>query len=222
MYTVISTKKLSKSQQEYLIGNGITLVQESFICVKLLDVHVDHLEDKHIVFTSQNAIRSVLLQKQRWKSNYVYCVGESSFKFLWSKGVPVVCYENNAKSLARYIVDHVSCKEVYFFCGNRSRDDLITVLSKNHVVVHTKEVYRTTLTPVRLNHQKVKQVLFFSPSAVDSFFKSNNMSEDTKCVCIGTTTQNRLKKYSSNPAIIPSEPSIDGVLKSSVEYKEVT
>ncbi len=219
MYTVVSTKKLSKSQRDYLSKNNILLIQKAFINISILDINVEYLQNKHIIFTSQNAIKSILPQKQKWKNNDIYCVGKQSYYLLKTIGIQVVHYENNGENLARYIINNHSCKEVYFFCGNQSRDELPNILSQHHITVHFIKVYHTTATPIKLNYKEVKQVLFFSPSAVDSFFVYNHLDNDTKCICIGTTTQNTLKKYTCNPIITSKTPSIDNVLKLSVEHK---
>ena len=54
-------------------------------------------------------------------------------------------------------------------------------------------VYDTRLTPVKLNNQP-DAILFFSPTAVKSFFSMNELISRTKIICHGKTTAAALKQ----------------------------
>ncbi len=66
-------------------------------------------------------------------------------------------------------------------------------------------VYQTTLTPVAIE-KKYDGILFFSPSAVESFFSRNTIPPTTTLFSIGTSTVEALKKFSSNKIIKGDEP----------------
>jgi uroporphyrinogen-III synthase len=61
-------------------------------------------------------------------------------------------------------------------------------------------------------------ILFFSPSAVESYLKDNTIKKET-CFCIGETTAEALHKITKN-IIIAEQPSIEDVIEDVIEeYK---
>jgi uroporphyrinogen-III synthase len=59
-------------------------------------------------------------------------------------------------------------------------------------------------------------VLFFSPSAVESYLKENEI-DNKICFCIGYTTAETLKEKTEN-IIIASQPKIEYVIAEVIKY----
>ena len=77
------------------------------------------------------------------------------------------------------------------------------------------EVYKTSLNPQRFP-QEFEGVLFFSPSAVQSFTAKNQLKETT-AFCIGNTTAAEAQKHTNN-IIIATKPTIENVIVQVVNY----
>jgi uroporphyrinogen-III synthase len=66
-------------------------------------------------------------------------------------------------------------------------------------------VYETLETPVEIPGP-LDAVLFFSPSAVNSFFSKNQLEKNTACFAIGATTARTIASYTANKIISSEVP----------------
>jgi uroporphyrinogen-III synthase len=162
-----------------------------------------------VVFTSSNAVEAaqhfVKKKKINWK---IYCVGNSTrllIESLFTDAIIIAVADNAAKLAAQIITNKESISEVYFFCGDKRRDELPLLLTQNNITVHEIEIYSTTI----LGHKLSKHydgILFFSPSAVEGFFKSNAINSNTVLFAIGSTTADEIKRFSNNTIITADKP----------------
>jgi uroporphyrinogen-III synthase len=167
-------------------------------------------QEQTVVFTSANAVRSAARYKHSnvppWK---IYCLGgatkaavEASFG-----ADKLMAVAENAQALAHVIVNDDSIQRVVFFCGNRRRDELPSVLRKHDIAVEELIAYTTVATPHKLGRQ-YDGISFFSASAVDSFFSVNSIGSNVVLFAIGETTAAALRKYTQdNRIIVCAEPS---------------
>jgi uroporphyrinogen-III synthase len=65
------------------------------------------------------------------------------------------------------------------------------------VVLNIHEIYQTNFTS-RYFKTYFDGILFFSPSAVSSYFTKNTWDNDTHGFCLGPSTAKRLSKFTSN------------------------
>ncbi len=174
-----------------------------------------------VVFTSSNAVEALHHFIQNKKVNWkIYCVGNAT-KSLIEKlftDVTVIAIADNAAGLTQQIIiNKENISEVYFFCGDKRRNELPQLLTQNNIVVHEIVVYRTTI----LHHVIEKDydaILFFSPSAVNGFFKNNSISIHTILFAIGNTTADEIKKYSKNKTLISDKTGKKDLLEKVIEY----
>jgi len=61
-------------------------------------------------------------------------------------------------------------------------------------------------------------VLFFSPTAVQSFFRQNKLPAETILFAIGSTTAAEIRKFSTNNIIISDEPGKESLVRKMMEY----
>ena len=64
---------------------------------------------------------------------------------------------------------------------------------------------------------KLDGILFFSPSAVESYLKLNAIKEEM-CFCIGETTAESLENKKVKKIIIAEKPSVENVIYEVIEY----
>jgi uroporphyrinogen-III synthase len=88
------------------------------------------------------------------------------------------------------------------------------------VVAHEIVVYETVPTPC-IATEEMEAILFFSPSAADSFFSVNQPKKNIICFAVGETTADSILKYSGNTIIISDTPSQKGILKALIAYKKL-
>jgi len=181
-----------------------------------------------IVFTSMNAVDVVadklavkladklVGQLPDWK---IYCIGTTTNhlvkKYFGESAIAGTAF--NAAALANLIAADRFIDEVTFFCGDQRRDELPEILRKNNIDVNEVVVYHTITTAVKIN-KDYQGILFFSPSAVASFFSVNQLPTSTVLFAIGDTTAAALKEFSTNKIITSDQPGKENLVKKMMEY----
>jgi uroporphyrinogen-III synthase len=223
---ILSTRPLESGILQEAQDNGIDISCISFIETKNI---LDDLIEKEIseiaklqhtiVFTSMNAVEAVIESLNNTKPTWdIYCMGGTTKQLIVNyfgadaiKGVG-----RDAHSLGQQIID-ANEKEVTFFCGNIRRDELPHLLSEENIQVKEIIVYETALIPQKIV-KDYDGILFFSPSAVESFFSVNTIKSVTTLFAIGETTAKTISTYTSNTIIISDSPEKNSLAKKAIDY----
>ncbi len=213
---VLSTKKLNHQQSEKFRNYGIELIDADFIQIQPVDFQYKYDADL-LIFTSKNAVKSIAESEfyTLLKKTPAVCVGHQTKKILEDFGFTVLETENYAEELAQKIIAKYSTKKTVHFCGNIRRAVLSEMLLKNKIHFAEYEVYKTFITPHKMD-EKLEGILFFSPSGIESFFKENSISNEI-CFCIGTTTAGALT-VDTKQIQISREQNIDAVIDDCLKY----
>lgn len=176
------------------------------------------------IFTSAHAVKAVfsLLNPKDVSDWKVYCLaGKTKENLLaYLPASAILATADYGKALAEKIRQlHQPPLTYYFFCGNIRMPTLPVFLSAHHIPLEEITVYKTVLTPQRVN-ASVDGILFFSPSAVRSFFELNKPGPKTILFSVGTTTSQAIGQFSDNPVITSPAPRVALVVKSVLDYFE--
>ncbi len=217
---VFSTKVLDKDRIAKLASN-ISLEMRDFISIKYNRLKHEIVKNpiKNVIITSKNAVESLIqsFSKEELDFTNIYCVGFRTKRLIQRNIGNVTHVAGTAEKLANYIVANVKEKEFTFFCGDKRRDELPTILAENDCIVNEIPCYFTSLTSKKIDN-KVTSVLFFSPTAVQSFIKENSTANQT-AFCIGKTTAAEAKKHFKN-VLVSKESTIESLIaKVNEHYK---
>ncbi|NCU04359.1 MAG: uroporphyrinogen-III synthase, partial [Chitinophagaceae bacterium] len=181
---ILSTRPLSKSLVQEANAAGISIDELSFIETEPIqsvevqqEIEQAYLQSATVIFTSMNAVTAVLAQQDYQQPDWViYCMGNTTKKLLQESfgENSVAGTANNAAELAERIAEESDTDEVIFFCGEQRRDELPAILRKQNIDVQEIVVYETIHTSHKIS-KKYQAVLFYSPSAVHSFFSVNKV-----------------------------------------------
>lgn len=214
---ILSTKKLLYNQRQLLLDAKFSVIEEDFIETKSKNfelLRVNH----NLIFTSQNAVQSILEhpEAEDLKNKNVFCVGLKTKIVLSENGFNVIAYTGYAEDLAA-IISLIYAKETFtFFSGNLRREVLPKTLKENGITFNEIEVYETNLISKKATI-KPDGILFFSPSAVESYLKLNTIKNEI-CFCIGATTATVLENKKIKNIVIASTPSIENVIAATIEH----
>ena len=217
--TILSTKKLLPNQKQDLLDANISLIEDDFIETKIKNFELSKVND-NLIFTSQNAVQSILQHPKcnELKSKNVFSVGMKTKDLLTENGFNVIAYTGYAADLAE-IISLIYSKESYtFFSGNLRRDVLPNTLKENGITFNEIEVYETNITSKKVTN-KFDGILFFSPSAVESYLKLNIIKEEM-CFCIGETTAEALEKKKIKNIIIAEKPTVEDVIEKAININK--
>ncbi len=177
------------------------------------------LQKINVVFTSVHAVESVAMNitiKPSWK---ISCIGgvtkEAVIKYFGETCLEVT--SRNASALARKIIDKGGTKEVFFFCGDQRLDDLPETLRANNIRVQEIIAYQTLQTPHEVD-EDYDGVMFFSPTAVNSFFSMNTVRTDVVLFSIGKTTTGSIHTYCTNKVVTSEWPGQENLVDKVTEY----
>lgn len=216
--SILSTKVLLSPQKQALLNEGFSVTEANFIKTESSDFDLKGIND-NLIFTSQNAAQSVLLHPKcsALKAKNVFCVGLKTKALLEENGFNVAVYVDYASDLAEIITLIYSNESYTFFSGNLRKETLPNALKEAKVNFNEIQVYETTLTPQKIK-KAVDGILFFSPSAIESYLMENKIKNEI-CFCIGSTTAEALEKTTRN-IIIADQPSVENVIEDVIEeYK---
>jgi uroporphyrinogen-III synthase len=221
-------------------GKGIRIDSLSFIetesiCDTTMTHRIQQLRSTSLtaVFTSMNAVEAVAwhltqpaLQKglstkqsvspaTAWR---IFCIGAATRALAEARldGATIAGTATSASALAD-VISKQAPPEVFFFCGDQRREELPEKLTSAGIQVHELVIYKTTRTPHRLS-DVYDGILFFSPSAVHSFFSMNGTTEKTILFAIGKTTADSIRTYVNNVIITSIVPEKEALVKQLIDY----
>lgn len=215
MIRILSTKKLQPNQKQFLLNAGFSVVEADFIRTTQLPFRLYGVAE-NIIITSQNAVKALAAHPdvQDIRRKPVFCVGHKTADLLDENGFTVQEIAENAQKLAEIIVNDYSDATFTFFSGSIRRNELPSVLLESDVELNEIEVYETELTPLKTG--KFDGILFFSPSAVQSYRSENKITSEV-CFCIGHTTATALTNITEN-IIIANQPSVENTIIQTINY----
>jgi len=199
---LLATKKISFSFKDRLIQHGFSVVEQPFIKTEPLAINIDSAKD-HLIFTSQNAAKIAFSNahiRPLLEGKKYYCVGEKTKSILEENGQKVIKMAQNSAKLVDFFKKTLKNEHFSFFCGKLRRPEIEGFFKDNQISFEIFEIYNTVLTPKQIEAH-FDGILFFSPSAVSSFFKANSWNSQTQGFCIGKTTASALKNFTPNYSI---------------------
>lgn len=224
---ILCTRPLPETLIEEAFQAGIEIEVSPFIETEsILSVEVQQeielasTESATVVFTSMNAVDAVTIFLDSLQPDWaIYSIGTATGRLVkeYFGEAKIAGTASDAASLAGLIAEDRFVDEVIFFCGDQRRDELPEILRQHEVVVNEIVVYQTISVPHKIEKQ-YHGILFFSPSAVQSFFQKNKLTDTTILFAIGNTTANEIKKYSTNKIIISDAPGKENLVSKMIEY----
>lgn len=216
----LSDTLINKASEKGIDITCVPFIKTQNIATPAVTDRIHHLSSKQInaIFTSLNAVESVIQELQHKPAWRIFCMGgvtkDLVFKFFGEKYVAATA--KNATLLAEKVIA-AKVKDAVFFCGDQRMDDLPEILHANNINVEEVIVYTTVQTP-EVIEQNFKGIVFFSPSAVHSFFSTNTIALTVVLFAIGKTTAATIQSYCTNKIIISDWPGRESMIDKVLEY----
>ena len=223
---ILSTKKISDSLIRTAEKNSIFIDELNFIETEEIvssgiKKRIGELSEQKIsvIFTSSkavNAVRKFASKEILWE---IFCIEPATRKLVerYFKNIQIAGSAKNAEELSDKIIRDNSVKKIVFFCGNQRRNTLPDKLRNHKINVEEIVVYKTLEKP-QLVSKTYDGILFFSPSAVRSFFSLNKIREATALFAIGNTTAEEIKLFTKAKIIIAQNPDPKKLIEEVVMY----
>ena len=212
---ILSTKILNKNLREMFDDKKFDLFEHDFIKISSLNFELPEHNGSWI-FTSQNAVNAVFSISKNINLIFdkIYCVGENTKSILSKHGRKVEKNLKNSSKLANFISKKAKNEKFLFCRSNIKNDDFTAFFKKEKIDLKEIAVYNNMPNSVVLK-DKFEAIMFYSPSGIKSFLKNNKLGS-SHCICIGETTANYAKNYSSN-VLSCKTPSIKHVIDKTIK-----
>lgn len=236
---ILSTRPLDPSLKEVAAGRGIlleslpfietTAVIEEGLCRKIAALAG---EAGVIAFTSMNAADAVAGCLARSAGDdpgagsgptsipgRIFCIGSATKQRVIEHfgEASIAGTADSAAALAETIIGQGNIEEVVFFCSDQRRDELPKQLWDGGIRVKEYVVYHTKATPHQI-WETYDGIVFFSPSAVNSFFSVNTLPVETLLFAIGHTTAEAIRECCINPVIISDSTGKDALIRQVIDH----
>jgi len=223
---ILSTKKLDPSLLNEAAQKNIEICEQEFIsiqeCEQLdLNQQLAGLNTDHVIFTSAHAvmITDSLVSKAATENWKIFCLSGKTLKAVEAAGNiggTILETAAHAEELAGKII-RAGVKKVIFFCGLSRRNELPDRLKNAGIDLKEIVFYKTVETAV-INNDPFDGILFFSPSAVHSYFSCNELKKHTICFAIGSTTAASIHPFTPNPVYTAEKPDQASILELVAAY----
>lgn len=224
---ILCSKNVSEEFSEICEEQHILLDVHPFIKTvpiidKDLQTQIKDLSHRsiNVIFTSTTSVNIVanILESisPKWT---IFCVGQNTAT-LALRSFPnstISFVANYGKELGEYLISQYEINDFIFFCGKSRRNELPAMMKLANKNLEEILLYHTEPTAIRIN-KNYDGIVFCSPSAVDSFFSINKVSEPTVLFSIGNTTSEQISKYSTNKIITTSIPLMENILNDILKY----
>lgn len=226
---ILITKTLTTQQKDWLSAsfNDFLFFEEAVInsyphtYQQFVNNCVDKLNTcEQWVFTSRNAVNAIASFSLKFPDT-VYAVGAKTAEALQALSCKAsIPPQENALGLASYIIEeNVERKKMAFFCGNLRRDELPKALKEAKIPLEELEVYTTEAFTKKLVPETYNTILFFSPSAVNSYAEHNSFPEHIHYIAIGPTTTEALRKHKIKTIHTANTPSLEKMMDIAAKLK---
>ena len=227
---ILSTRTLDEAMVAKAADANICIHSTAFIYTEPLlsdelTAQLQQLSTQSLnaVFTSANAVTAVAEQINKPANWNIWCTGGKTKEFAISAFGEkfIVASAKNASLLAERIIASGQVIKATFFCGDQHLTDLHEKLKNNGIQTDEVIVYTTVQTP-HFIEKNFDSILFFSPSAVHSFFSINTVAIHVVLFSIGYTTTTAIKSYCTNRVITSEWPGTDTLLELVTDFYNKT
>lgn len=177
----------------------------------------------YVIFTSANAVNAVAKQVNTKETLNAFCISGKTRKAVEQhfSGSRIIADAATGAELAEKIIEfvqscHSSNANFTFFCGNKRLNTIPETFKKNNLPLTELVVYDTILTPQTISKQ-YDGVLFFSPSAVDSFIQMNQPDKNLTAFSFAGATYTALQPIAAE-IVVSHTPSEQAMLNTVMDY----
>lgn len=224
---ILSTSALPQSLVQEAAMENISITAQTFINIEPVDsieVHAEIetalLQSTYVIFTSQHAVEIIAAELDGHQPDWrIYCIANKTAKLVekYFGKESIAGTSAYAEDLADKIIEDGEAEELIFFTGNKHLPTLMDKLDEEGLYVQEIIVYQNTPASVTVEG-RFHGILFFSPSAVESFFTANKISRATILFATGQTTANALQKASTNPVIMAEQTGKEEMIQTVMDY----
>lgn len=226
-YRILCTRPLPGTLLETAADNRIDITVIPFIRVEpviipALQAQLDSCFQQPVIFTSAHAVNilaSHYLPGHHITAPQICCLSGGTLDAVKNTfpDALILATAPDGTALANAILRLPAFSNATFFCGNRRREEIPTLLQEHQIQLTEWPIYKNIAAPVS-TPEIWDGVLFFSPSAVESYFSVNTLPPQAVCFAIGNTTARALKEVTGNEVVTGHSPAAEELVTTAIHY----
>ncbi|HMP93785.1 MAG TPA: uroporphyrinogen-III synthase [Phnomibacter sp.] len=225
---ILSTASFKPGLPALLSGAAVVLDTVPMITIShIVDEPIRHqlrqwaAQPMMALFTSRQAVYAVSAAiaplEPRWQ---VGCLQGATLQAV-QKHLPycnIMATAPFSASLAQACVPLIRQFPVHFFCGNLHLNHIAHCFAQHNIPLQQTTVYHTVLTPVAVKGH-YDAILFFSPSAVKSYFTLNRPKASTVLFATGPGTAAAITPYDAgHTVVVAHQPGGHALMEAVIQY----
>jgi uroporphyrinogen-III synthase len=210
--SILSTKLLTLAQAELVLNTSCSLTHYDALKTEHL-IHKSSGNLDHVIITSQNALSSVLANKDLITK--ISCVGETTATQLKRHGFLPIQVSHNGSTLAQELIAKFPKDNFTYLCSEQRRDELPALFLEKKIPLEEIIVYRS-IALMKSFDRIFAAVTFYSPRGVHAFAKANPKNKPLNAVCIGETTASTARNYYDS-VIVANKQTIENTLITAIK-----
>lgn len=214
---ILSTRSLRSEQLLNLELAGCKVTTHNYInkVIEIPDYVNKFSVRQNVIITSSTGLMAFLKIVNMFRLNKadykIYCIEPVTAKLVREAGLVIAGTASNSSLLVQEILHHDKVSKVTYISGSLDKGRLSKQLIENKVDINTLVVYNTRFTPHVVN-ESYSVIIYFSPSAIDSFLSVNQL-RDVPCFCIGSTTGTYASEKGYSHIYIPDKPTEEDLIR---------
>lgn len=215
---ILSTKLLREATMNQFAEAGMEIVAKPFIRIEIPGhITLPPAQKADAIITSVNALKALTgIRDLLPPFQTIYCISGNTEAGVRATFDARIIARPYASELLAIMLKAAHDYPLWFFKGNKALPTIPEGLAQTGIPFQAIEVYQNTAIPHVLR-EDFEAILFFSPTAVESFVQNNIIPDNTITFAIGKTTAGALRPY-ARQVVIGEVPTEESVLQAVVNY----
>jgi uroporphyrinogen-III synthase len=169
--------------------------------------HIHQLAEEKIIaiFTCTDAVKAVANILNKTAVDWQIACLDKSTHYAVQDAFPnnnIITIAKDEMLLGKALINqNFNSYTPIYFCGNKRSETIPMIFRSASIKLDEVMVYQTMVKASEIS-KLYQGILFYSPSAVDSYFVFNNFPNNTIAFCADNNTAEALTKKLSQPAIV--------------------
>jgi len=166
--------------------------------IEFLRPKIDLSKYDALIFTSKNAVYSILEISSIWKDIPSFAIAPKTADIIKQNGgkIEFIGSSGHGNDFAKELIPHLKNRKALYIRAQKVVSHLVQTLKESNISIDEVITYKTVCNKkIDTKIEDNSTIIFTSPSCVKCFFEKYSWNESLKAIAIGKTTAKYLPNY---------------------------